>query len=203
MRFLFVTLIFFASTAPAHAKQFEVFDGQIYNGKFYPLIDMIEWSDTPQSLPHMEFHIHSKQKPVDITAVPGDKNGKPVLWLMIHLKDRDEKVCRHVLAPSHFREGMPIHAYIDRSDADYENIYVSTEPMVGKKLAPYQMAEYERCLDENASNMPLKAGEARMLASEPAPAPGEPVAGPAPAAGAVPGKNIGADYENHSVPFSF
>lgn len=189
-------LLLFASTA--HAKQFEVFDGQFYNGLYYPLIDIIEWGEQHGEKPHMEFHVHSKDKPVDVTAVPGEKNGKPVLWLMFGLTHRGERVCRHVLAPAHFRKGMKLYAYRDNKDSDYDNVYVSSEPMKG--LAEYTMPEYQRCTDENASNMPEEFASERKVASE------QP-ASPAPASTVVPEKKdpkqIGVDYDNHAVPFSF
>jgi hypothetical protein len=187
-------LLALVSTA-AHAKQFEVFDGQFYNGQYYPLIDMIEWGEQRGEKPHMEFHLHSKEKPLDVVAVAGEKNGKPVLWLNILLPHRNERVCRHVLAPLHFRKGMKLYAYRDNKDPDYDNVYVSSEPMKG--LPEYAMPEYQRCADENASNMPPEAGE-RLPASEAAPA--APAAAPAEKKD---GKGLGIDYDNHAVPFSF
>lgn len=198
-----------AVAPPAQAKQFEIFDGQFYNGKYYPLVDMIEWGEQQGELPHMEFHVHMKDKPIEIAAVPGEKNGKPVLWLMFDLKFRGERICRHVLAPRHFKPEMPLFAYVDRSDADYENIYVSSEPRNDKKLQPYAMPAYERCQDENASNMPLGQGPGeRMPASIPTDAASPAATLPAGASPPVApvkgdGKNIGVDYDNHAVPFSF
>jgi len=194
-------LVLLLSPALGFAKAFEIFDGRSYNGLFYPLIDIIEWGEADGKLPWIEFHLHSKDKRIEVSAVAGEKNGKPVLWIMYDLTFRGERVCRHVLAPAHFREGMTLHAYRDLTDADYDNIYVSSEPMVGKKLIPYQMPAYERCQDENASNMPEKAE--RVPASVP-----ETAGVPAPAAVSVPaekkeGKGVGLDYDNHAVPFSF
>lgn len=212
MKLNIVLLSLFFSTL-AFAKQFEVFDGRFYNGLYYPLVDIIEWGEQNGDLPHIEFHLHSKDKPMDLTVVPGDKGGKPVLWIMYDLSFRGEKVCRHVLAPAHFTEGMKLYAYRDNSDADYDNIYVSSQPMQGKNLVEYSMQEYQPCLDENASNkpdslprMPASGGPATPAALTTPPASQGPTAIPA----APPakeekkdGKNIGADYDNHAVPFSF
>lgn len=196
MKLLSLLLLALVS-ASAHAKQFEVFDGQFYNGQYYPLIDMIEWGEQRGERPHMEFHLHSKEKPLDVVAVAGEKNGKPVLWLNILLPHRGERVCRHVLAPLHFRKGTKLYAYRDNKDPDYDNVFVSSEPVKG--LPEYAMGEYQRCTDENASNMPLEANE-RAPASEAAPA----AAAAVPAAPAKKdGKGLGVDYENHAVPFSF
>lgn len=181
----------------ASAKQFEVFDGQFYNGKYYPMIDIIEWGEQHGNPPHMEFHIHSKTKPIEVSAVPGEKNGKPVLWLMYDLVFRGERICRHVVAPAHFKEGMKLYSYKDSSDPDYENIFVSSYPMKGARLVEYRMPEYQPCADEHASNKPDAAPAARMPASTGS-------ATPVPAdSGKKEGKGIGVDYENNAVPFSF
>jgi len=198
MRYLIFLLLLTA--APAQGKQFEIFDGRFYNGRYYPLIDIIEWGEASGDLPHLEFHIHSKDKRIELSAVAGDKNGKPVLWLMYDLRFRGERICRHVLAPAHFKEGMSLYAYRDLTDPDYDNIYVSSQPMSGKKLVPYEMANYEPCLDEQASNKPDVAP--RVPAAAPAPAAPLP-SQPSQPAEKKDGKGVGFDYENHAVPFSF
>jgi hypothetical protein len=196
----FVVLCCLLLSYTAQARVFETFDGRFYNGLYYPVVDAIEWGEQDGELPHMEFHIHSKDNRIELTAVPGDKNGKPVLWLMYDLKFRNERVCRHILAPAHFKEGMKLYAYRDDSDMDYDNIYFSSQPMSGKTLVPYQMEEYEPCMDENASNKPDVSP--RMPASEAAPQQAAAAPAPAPAAKKE-GKNLGVDYDNHAVPFSF
>ncbi len=187
----FVCLFALLFSVAGWAKEFEIFDGRMYNGLYYPLVDIIEWGD----IPHIELHIHSKNQKIDVVAVPGDKNGKPVLWLMYDLKYRNERVCRHVLAPAHFKEGMKLYAYRDDSDPDYDNIYFSSQPMQGKKMVPYEPPTYEPCLDEMASNKPDSMP--RAPASVPTPAEA------LPPAVKKEGDNIGVDYINHSVPFSF
>ncbi len=199
------------------AKDFERFDGQFYNGLYYPLVDIIEWGEQNKELPHIEFHFHSKDKPMDISVVSGEKGGKPVLWMMYDLRFRGgERICRHVLAPFHFKPGMKLYTYRDDSDPDYDNIYVYSEPQknlkgANKQLVPeYEMKPYERCLDENASNMPYPKGEEPPKVAAPAPAPAakaaeaarSPTADPAPAAKPEK-KKTGIDYDNAAVPFSF
>jgi len=192
---------FVFSPAAFAGKQFEIFDGQLYNGLYYPMVDIIEWGEQDHELPHMEFHVHSKDKPVDISLVAGDKGGKPVLWIMYDLKFRNEHVCRHVLAPAQFREGMKLYVYRDNSDADYDNIYVYSQPWTKKGRSPasdYTMPTYERCLDENASNKPGDAGTAS--APPVAAAQRTPASTPPPAKD---GKGVPIDYDNTAVPFSF
>jgi hypothetical protein len=211
----------------ALAKDFERFDGQTYNGLYYPLVDNIEWGEQDGEEPHMEFHMHSKHKaPMDVAVVPGEKGGRPVFWIMYLVKSadgsRNEKVCRHVLAPKQFRKGMKVYAYRDNTDPDYDNVFFYSEPpkkllsakAVDGKRVPvpaYTMPAYERCLDENASNMPYEEGEAPLKHAD-APATTEPaqVRDPASAAGvkgeALPardGKGVPIDYDNTAVPFSF
>ena len=139
------------------AKDFEVFDGQYYNGLFYPLIDNIEWGEQDNELPHMEFHIHQKDKAVGVSVVSGIKGGKPVLWIMYDLAYRGERVCRRVLAPRQFKEGQKLYTYRDNSDPDYDNVFIYSQPWVqkgSKKIPEYTMPAYERCTGENADNMP-------------------------------------------------
>lgn len=206
-------------------KDFERFDGQFYNNKFYPMVDIIEWGEQNKELPHIEFHFHSKEKPMDIAVVPGEKGGRPVLWMMYDLKFRGgEKICRHVLAPSHFRKGMKMYMYRDNSDPDYDNIYVYSEPQknlkgANKQLVPeYQAPPYERCLDENASNMPIEPGENPVKTADAPGAPegDKPVNEPKLVTPVAPAKverepanakprpgNLPVDYDNTAVPFSF
>lgn len=194
-------LLLLAFSLTAQAKTFEVFDGQFYNGLYYPMVDIIEWGEAQGELPHIEFHIHQKDKQIELTAVPGEKNGKKVLWIVYDMRFRGERVCRHVLAPFHFKEGMKMYTYKDTSDPDYDNFFVSSFPMKDKKLVEYKMPEYAPCTDEFASNRPEPAN--RGVASVPG-AGGPQGAAPAPAGTpGKDGKNIGVDYENSAVPFSF
>ncbi|NUM88217.1 MAG: hypothetical protein HUU37_03345 [Bdellovibrionales bacterium] len=187
----------FVTASLALAKQFEIFDGQLYNGLYYPRVDIIEWGEPP----HMEFHIYSKDKQIELSAVPAihPRSGKPVLWLMYDLRFRDERICRHVVAPAHYKEGAKVYAYKDSTLRDYENIYVSLHPLEGKNLVPYRMPAYEPCADEMASNMPGAAapsGAARAPASASSPA-----GAPDPAKGGD--RKLPIDYDNSAVPFSF
>lgn len=201
----------------AQAKDYEIFDGRFYNGLFYPLVDNIEWGEADGELPHMEFHIHQKDKQIELTAVPGEKNGHKVLWLVYDMKFRGERVCRYVVAPSHFKEGMKVYAYRDNSDPDYDNIYVYSFPVKAKNLVEYKMPDYAPCSDEFASNKPDTGG--RVPASvgggvnegSKAPGGGSSAApssvneGSTSAVGAPAAapRKAGPDYDNSAVPFSF
>lgn len=195
MKKLIFCIGLFLTCAMAFGKQFETFDGQFYNGLYYPLVDAIEWGEQEGKLPWMEFHIHS-DKQIELTAVPGEKNGKPVLWLMYNLAFRGERVCRHIIAPRQFKEGMKVYAYKDTSDPDYVNIYVSSEPKVGKKLVEYKMADYEPCSDEMASNKP----DTRAPASVPQNTAGSTTTSPQPEKKE---SKSPIDYDNQALPFSF
>jgi hypothetical protein len=208
MKQIFSALMLLLLANSAQAKQFEIFDNQFYNGKHYPIIDIIEWGEQDGGLAHLEFHVHSKTRPIEVSAVPGEKGGKPVLWIMYDLTFRNERICRHVLAPSHFKEGMKLYTYKDSSDSDYENIYVSSKPMQGKKLVEYKMPGYQPCTDEFASNWPGASGGAhaeaqRLPASGNMPQPVGETTQPATDSGKKQGKDVGVDYENNAVPFSF
>jgi hypothetical protein len=190
----------------AFAKQFEVFDGQVYNGQFYPRVDIIEWQESDAAQPHMEFHFYSKRDRIDLSVVPGDKNGRPVLWLMFDLGFRGERICRHTVAPVGFREGQPLYAFIEDKDPDYYNIKVFSDQRPMGKSLPYRMPDYRTCEDSNASNRPEpKAEEVVKGASTNDIS----VRGPAsPIEAAPPGEksrggNLTPDYEHNAVPFSF
>lgn len=198
MKTLFFVFAFCLFSAPSQAKQFEIFDGQFYNGLHYPMVDAIEWGEQEGKLPWMEFHIHS-DKQIELTAVPGEKNGKPVLWLMYDLAFRGERICRHIIAPAHFKEGMKLYAYKDTHDPDYVNIYFSTEPKAGKYLVEYKAPNYEPCSDEMASNKPEAAGRTPAAASIPAPS----ATTALPQAEKKEGKGLSIDYDNQALPFSF
>ncbi len=203
----FLSLLFAIS---AQAKDYEVFDGQYYNGQFYPLIDNIEWGEQDHELPHMEFHIHQKDKHVDVSVVSGKQNGRPVLWIMYDLSYRSEHVCRRVLAPAQFQEGQKLYTYRDNSDPDYDNVYIYSQPWAqkgSKKVPDYAMETYERCTDENADNMPDPNGSKAPTApnANPSTAPARATAsvkGPDPAPPKTP-KGVPTDYDNSAVPFSF
>jgi hypothetical protein len=204
MKTILYALVFAFFSSPLFAAEFQVFDAQFYNGLYYPRIDIIEWGEAQGELPHLEFHVYSKDRPIDLVGLAGDKNGKPVLWVMYDLKFRNEKVCRHVLAPSHFRDGMKLYSYINTSDPEYQNIYVSSEPRKEKNFVEYAMSEYQPCSDEYASNKPGPQAPAGGGERSPASVSPPPAASAAPAAGGKKdGKNIGVDYDNQAVPFSF
>jgi hypothetical protein len=205
MKLFFVLGLVFSQPAFA-AKEFEVFDGQYYNGQFYPLVDNIEWGEADHELPHMEFHVHQKDKRVEVSVVSGMKGGKPVLWIMYDLAYRGEHVCRRVLAPAQFKEGQKLYTYRDDSDPDYDNIYIYSQAWAqkgAKKVPEYAMPPYQRCTDENADNMPEPSGsKAPSVPSVPSP-PAQ-VKGPSPASvPTAPVKGLPADYDNTAVPFSF
>lgn len=225
--FLSICLFYLITASVLHAREFETFDGRYYNGLYYPRVDIVEWGEQYGELPHMEFHLYSKGKPIEMSIVPGMKGGTPVLWLVYDLTFRGEKICRHVVAPKHFKEGMALYLYRDNSsDSDFDYIYVSSEKMKGKNFVDYKMEPYVPCIDEFASNMP---GASPAPSTNPAPnvstppsrmpASAEPnsnakkttppttergISGQENAGSAKKdGKNIGVDYENHAMPFSF
>jgi hypothetical protein len=197
----------------AEAKTFPIFDGQTYNGLYYPRVDIIEWGEPF----HLEFHVYyKKDKPIDLSAVVGEKGGRTVVWLNYDLKFRGERVCRHAPAPPQFRKGEKIYSYRDNSHEEYDNIYLTSEPMkTSKTLVAFDMEPYYICPnDETASNMPdgpLPPGSQpeRAIASESVPqqdggrVPASQERAIAPDASKREGKGLNVDYENAAMPFSF
>ncbi|HRK01109.1 MAG TPA: hypothetical protein PLH57_00465 [Oligoflexia bacterium] len=128
-RAVFILLILFSFFSPTYAKaaDFEIFDGRVYNGKFYPRIDIIEWG-TPS---HMEFHIYSKGKPIELGFELEDKTGRKVMLVNYHITERGERLCRRVLAPAHFHSGFMV--YVDKTDPDFDNVIVSVHELPAKR----------------------------------------------------------------------
>jgi hypothetical protein len=194
----FILLYLMVLVPLAHAgKEFEIFDGHFYNQLYYPLVDNIEWGEQDGELPHMEFHVHQKDQQIEVTVVPGLKGATPVFWIVYDLRFRNERVCRHIAAPAQFKEGTKVYAYKDTTDPDYNNFLFYSFPVKAKNLVEYTMPAYQPCLDENASNRPEPGN--RAVASTPS-SPGAPVTSPAEKKDP---KNIGVDYDNSAVPFSF
>jgi hypothetical protein len=127
----FVTFVFLSPNFAQAGKKYEVFDGQIYNGKYYPRIDVMEWSDANEPS-RMEFHVYSKAKPVDLSFQYENKNGEQILDVNYYITERKETVCgRQVMLPDHFKDGYLV--YKDTSDREYDNIIVSMSPLPEKK----------------------------------------------------------------------
>ena len=148
-------LLGMAYPASVIARDFEIFDGRVYNGKYYPRVDIIEWG-TPS---HMEFHIYSKSKPVDLTFELERTKGKVVMLVRYHMKDRGEFLCRRVLAPGHFLPGLKI--YKDQSDKDFDNYIVSMEDMEPQPglVRIDKPANYAACEDDSVKDrMPASEG---------------------------------------------
>lgn len=168
----FLAFLLLLNPSHACATDFEVFDGQVYNGKYYPRIDTIEWSDSPNELTHMEFHIFSKGKPIKLSFALDTKTGKKVMQVNYDITERDEHLCRRVLAPQHFKDGFLV--YRDNTDPDFDNVLVSMLP-----LAPKPGRE-------------LVKGNLYLACAEPKPDEGSPVASDSSAGGRLPAGGRGA-----------
>lgn len=109
-------------------KDFEIFDGRMYNKKFYPRIDIIEWGEP---ISHMEFQVYWKGHPLKMTFQLEKKDGKKVMLVNYFIKERNEHVCRRVVAPSHFDDNFMV--YSDTSDKDMDNTIVTMNKLPEKK----------------------------------------------------------------------
>lgn len=134
-------------------ESFETFDGQVYNGKYYPRIDIIEWNDHPGDPSHMEFHVYSKGKPIDMSFMLEAKEKKKVMLVHYTITERGEHLCRRVLAPAHFMDGF--YVYRENTDPDFDNILVSMEklpPKNGRELI--QNKQYASCNMPDPARLP-------------------------------------------------
>lgn len=160
----------FLMPSPLIAEDFEIFDGRVYNGKFYPRIDVIEWGEPS----HMEFHIFSKGKPVDLSFELETKTGRKVMLVNYYMVDRNEHLCRRVLAPGHF--GQSFYVYRDNSDAEFDNVIVSAEKLPEKKgQSLVNPKKYLSCGEESPSpsrstaGTPSESQSTSSATSQPAP----------------------------------
>lgn len=168
--------VFFLAILPhtARADSFEIFDGQVYNGKYYPRIDIIEWNDNPGDPSHMEFHIYSKGKPIDLSFLLEQKDRKKVMLVNYFIKERGEHLYRRVLAPGHFTDGFNV--YRDNTDPDFDNILVSMEKMPAKPgRTLIENNKYASCEEPKVDSVRLPANQdAASAQPTPVAKPGQP-----------------------------
>lgn len=212
----------------AEAKEYPIFDGRTYNGLFYPRVDIIEWTHKGQP-PHLELHIYSKDEPIEIQAKPIQRGGNKVLLVNYYFTKRKETVCRSVIAPASFAENSKLYFYRDKSDAEYDNIYVSVSPKpTTKNMETYAAKEFteQDCNEENSDDMKKVAAEKEKKATAASGSPnsstssnasgetGRDIASERPADGSTGGDgNYGKaaprkkheliNYENNAMPFNF
>ena len=221
-KFLIILLTLFllpSGIENAEAKQYPIFDGQVYNGRFYPRVDIIEWTHKGQA-PHLEFHVYSKEEPIEIEAKAVMRGGNRILLVNYFFTKRKEKVCRSVVAPASFNADAPLFFYKDSSDAEYDNFYVSVSPKPStKNLATYSKREYnvKDCDEEDAKQVmsghdtpsPGEKGTASAQTDPGTRAPAtlvdskESPAVKAPAQKQPEKKHELIDYENNALPYNF
>jgi hypothetical protein len=147
----------------ARAAEFETFDGRAYNGKYYPRIDIIEWSNNPGEPSHMEFQVYWKGHPLEMSFELEEKNGKKVMLVNYYIPERKEKLCRRVLAPGHFAKGFIV--YKDTSDKDMDNTIVTMVPLASKPgLTKIDSNKYLACTDEVADSRAPAANDGKNIA---------------------------------------
>lgn len=160
-----IAVFFFSFAGQLFGKDFVVFDGKIYNGKRYPRVDIIEWSNTTPPADDktwMEFHTYyldqkSKINPIQYKFKLVEEKGKKIL--LVQYQVYGENLCRRIQAPSHFNDQY--HLFIDRSDPEMERLVLKMDQGTPYKKADslkkeaYLMsscAETEDRLDEDKKN---------------------------------------------------
>ena len=141
----------------SNGKEFEIFDGRIYNGKYYPRLDIIEWNDNPGDPTRMEFHIFTgRNRTIEDMSFELDESegGKKVMKVNYKLNNPPENICRRVLAPGHFN--AEFKAYKDSRDKDFKNIFLTMTPLSeqmasNQKISPFEIKPFKPC-DEPQDN---------------------------------------------------
>jgi hypothetical protein len=128
--FIALVLQFTSIVNQVSAEQFPIFDGQYYNGLYYPNLDILEWGE-PE---HLEFQIYEKNFPIEISGKLVEDDGKKIFLFAIDLPLRGERACRRVLAPASFEINQPVYFYLDKSDKEMNNFIVTQQPQEEKQL---------------------------------------------------------------------
>jgi hypothetical protein len=134
----------------AYSEQFQIFDGQTYNGLHYPKVWIVEWQDPGQPF-HLEFQIYSKEKPIDVSGVVEKRGKQPIFNFAYDLSFRGERRCRRVPAPMSWGTEQELHYYLDRSHKSFDKIIVSTVKRDG--LKPYFPNEYKNCVEISSTGL--------------------------------------------------
>lgn len=152
--FLALAIAAISVRAQEAGKEYEIFDGHTYNGKFYPRIDILEWTDDGESASHMEFQNYNKEVPVDMSFQLDEKSGKKVMLVRYTIKDRNEVLCRRVLAPQHFK-GDKFFIY-SKVESDRDLIFVSMYPLPDEKgrVLLNKPVQYSSCEMPSKDRMP-------------------------------------------------
>lgn len=146
-------------------KAFEVFDGQVYNGKYYPRMDIIEWTENGHTQSSMEFQVYWKGHQVEMSFELEEKDGKKVMLVHYFIPERNEHLCRRVLAPHHFTKNFMV--YRDTRDKDMDNTIVTMLPIEekpGRSLISGK--KYLACLDESEERSMPQANDRMPAANE-------------------------------------
>jgi hypothetical protein len=135
---------------PAHlsfAKDYEIFDGRVYNSKFYPVIDVITWNEKKGDPYTQHFNVYWKGHALDMAFKLEDGGAQKILLVKYFIKERNEVLCRRVPAPSNF--GPNFKVYKDVSDKELDKTILSMEDLPKKEgLSEIKPPAYEPCAEE-------------------------------------------------------
>lgn len=108
----------------ALARDYEIFDGRNYNGKYYPRLDIIVWRYDKSDNYTLQFQLYWKGHPVDMAYEYDDSTGQKVMKVQYIIKERNNEVlCRRVPAPGNF--GPVFKVYKETGDKDMDNTILS------------------------------------------------------------------------------
>lgn len=141
-----IFIFLYSSLSAAKPKVFEVFDGQFYNNRYYPRVDVIEWTDDDERQSHAEFHVYWKGHQLDFDFALETVGNKKVLLVKYIIPERNEALCRRVIAPAHFHENF--YLYKDQSDRDMDRTIVRMTPSNNKKYKALTKRPFKACVEE-------------------------------------------------------
>ncbi|MFZ4715576.1 MAG: hypothetical protein ACOYL6_17765 [Bacteriovoracaceae bacterium] len=134
-------------TSIASAKDYEIFDGRVYNGKFYPQIDVITWNQKKGDPYTQHFNVYWKGHPFDMSFKLEEGGAQKILLVRYNFKERNESLCRRVPAPSNFSANFKV--YKDTTDKDMDKTILSMDSIAKKEgLTEITPAPYEACPED-------------------------------------------------------
>ena len=147
MKSLFTLLSLVMMWSTVQAKDYEIFDGRVYNNKYYPRIDVVTWNEKKGDPYTQQYHVYWKGHPVEMSFKLDETGTEKIMLVRYNLKERNEIICRRVPAPGNFGQGFKI--YKDTSDKDMDNTILSMNELPKKEgLTLITPPAYEPCPEE-------------------------------------------------------
>lgn len=161
---LAVFLLLILANSAALAKNYPIFDGRYYNGFYYPRINIIEWQDNKKSPFYLDFHIYEKQKNIEIDGKVITATRGNVLLFSVKIPERNEVLCRRVLAPPAFKAGQVLYFYKNNTrSSEFNSIVISHKPRASKGYHLAKKGKMKNCFEQEPGVLVEAKGDSQNL----------------------------------------